>query len=225
MVFRMLCSSHDDWHRFQNLFFYFRSHYKKVKHIDEPLEGFNKSRACLFTEFVFIKHYNKFYFSNFLKQGLQEIGNSDNTHIVAGIFIPGHIDQAQLMFIILVDIRSQGHRGKTVSNYGHIIIRGHLRDKVRIEITFSDHWFFENPIENGALPNSREAHEYYGVLVSLHDLPVPLFCDSKDVLRLFLNSLWIRGHASIIYIGDKSVRVIYNLGLSLLKILSHYHYK
>ena len=43
---------------------------------------------------------------------------------------------------------------------------------MRVVVTFADHGFFEEPVENGRFANAGQSHEDYGFLMGLHDLSV-----------------------------------------------------
>jgi hypothetical protein len=53
-----------------------------MEHVDEAVEGVNDAFSCLFSESILVEDKDKFSQSDLLEDGLEEVGDSDDSDVV-----------------------------------------------------------------------------------------------------------------------------------------------
>lgn len=82
----------------------------KLEHVDETLECLDDTLPVRIVDVVLGNHDHKLDFPHTLEKTLQEVGNSDGSHVVATILEASHIDQTYLFFVVKAGVNVGVHR-------------------------------------------------------------------------------------------------------------------
>ena len=121
----------------------------KIKHIDEPLAGFDQSITRLLVKLALVYDNHKFHLPCPIEQQLEEVVCAHFIDIAVCIPKTWHVHQTQLRFVLLniVNIGHQSHRRETTCNSRCVGVKCIINSIGRIGTVIPEHGHTSSPVE------------------------------------------------------------------------------